>query len=667
MKKITLFFMFVLMMICFAGCGETPQETIKLSELSIEECDDLEIGQTFDLVVNYDKTATIDFEWSSSDDSIVSITNGKVTAKQAGSVTITLKDTVSGLEKQITLTVKAPKVELTDEVKKLFNDFVKELPKSTIEDLPLLEGYDISYQFDSLISSDGKVTRNEDNAELNGKVILTVGDQKEEKDYSVTVIGTFIDNVAQDFLKQFGVNGFDGKSSINKRFDDYGGTYVIWESTNEEVLTNGGKVIRPFNDTYVEIIYTVKTKDPIAEATYKSKVLVLGEELSVKNKEVEKWICEIIPENSVLYPGDVLPEECEKLGAKIKWIDSNGQTPDLAKLAQDPILGAPVIFTVRVVYENSENYLDFVLDYRVWNKKYNNDWEKIDDFIKALSVEKVRAYDYWMQGYDVTNMGYVPFYENKNADINMEYFIEEASGYVRTGIKQKSTEYVTVHDTAGALPTHTALSFAQNQLQKNNNSKNTEYISWHFTVGNDGIFQSLPLDEVAYHAGDGSREYGTTWYSSTYDKADCIGGGNRNSIGIESCINYGSDYNVTLRILAKLVAELLLQNNLSVDRVKQHWHFSGKDCPGVIRHCNRWDEFLNLVKFEYFAKTELQDVEFEWTSLTPNLMDDTGKVLKKGGTFDVSYKVTVTLDDTSKEYTGTSKVIEEEKINLGDW
>lgn len=670
MKKICLFFVFVMLFVCFIGCNDLPQETIKLSDFVIEECDNLEIGDTHTFVVSYDNKADVDFEWSTSDGNIISVENGKITAIAAGTATITLKDKVSGLEKKVTVTVNKKeevKQELTEEIKKLFDDFVKELPKTTVYDLPLLEGYNVSYVFDSNIDENGKITREDDSVEVSGKVVLTVGEEKIEKDYTVSVTGTFIDDVANEFLRQFGVNGFDGKTSINKRFDDYGGTFVIWSSENEEVLTSQGKVTRPFNDTYVNIKYTVKTKDPVAEATYTAKVLVLGEELSVKNKVVEEWICKSVPENSILYPGDVLPEVCETYGATITWLDENDQKPDLGKLAQDPILGDAVVLTVRVVYENSDNYLDFVLDYRVWNKKYENDWEKIDDFVKALSVEKVRAYEYWMQGYDVINMGYVPFYENKNADINTDYFIEEASGYVRTGIKQKSTEYVTIHDTAGALPTHTALSFAQNQLQKNNNTANREYISWHFTVGEDGIYQSLPLDEVAYHAGDGSREYGTIWYNSTYDKDDCIGGGNRNSIGIESCINYGSDYNVTLRVLAKLVAELLLDNNLSVDRVKQHNDFSGKDCPGVIRHCRRWDEFLDLVKIEYFAKTELQDVEFVWESLTPSILDNTGKVLKKGGTFEVSYKVTVTLNGTSKEYTGTSKVVEEDKIELGDW
>ena len=76
------------------------------------------------------------------------------------------------------------------------------------------------------------------------------------------------------------------------------------------------------------------------------------------------------------------------------------------------------------------------------------------------------------------------------------------------GREMTSLEWIVVHDTAGGAPTHTAESFALNQVQANNNPTNT-YISWHFTVGTDGIFQSLPLDEVAYHAGDGT---GTPFY-----------------------------------------------------------------------------------------------------------------------------------------------------------
>jgi integrase/recombinase XerD len=75
---------------------------------------------------------------------------------------------------------------------------------------------------------------------------------------------------------------------------------------------------------------------------------------------------------------------------------------------------------------------------------------------------------------------------------------------------------------------------------------------------------------------------------------------------------------------AKLVSELLDEFNLTLIDVKQHNWFSGKDCPQVMRSQNRWNEFLELVSLEYFAKTKLEGVNFIWESLSPSILDNTG-------------------------------------------
>ena len=675
MKKIGLFLMFLFLALFVIGCGEQTGEVIKITDLTIGEVAELEVDETFNVVLTYDKSAEVDFEWSSSDASIVKVENGKLTALKEGTVTITVKEKNSLIEKSVEVTVKAKEVEdggddnkdenedkkdqITDEIKELFETYVSGLPKNTSEDLPLLDGYNVSFVFDSGVAADGKVTRSEENQSVTGKVVLTVGEAKIEKEYTVSITGTFLDDFAKEFIAQFG-SKIDGKMNIEKSFDDYGGTYVRWESENPEIFDNKGNLYRPLHDTYITITYTIKTNEPKAEATYSSKILACGQELKYKNKLLEEWICKSIPENTILYPGDILPTECEELGAKITWLDKNGQAADLEKLATDPVLGDAVVLTVRAVYPDKDKYLDFVLDYRVWNKKFNNDSEKVDALVNSIGGKDIRAYAYKSRGYDYENNGYIYFFENVDSVINTEYMLDVTYKYIRTGIKHTSTEYVVVHDTAGGLPTHTAESFAQNQQQKNTNEANREYISWHFTVGTDGIYQSLPTDEVAYHAGDGSHVYGDIWSSGGYN--DRIGGGNRNGIGIESCINNGTDYNDTIRILAKLVAELLLQYNLSTDRVKQHWHFSGKDCPAVIRHCNRWEEFLNLVKIEYFVKTELKDAEFTWTSSNLSLLSTEGKVLKFGENLEVPYKVSVKFNGETKEYSFVSKVIYEEEV-----
>ena len=97
---------------------------------------------------------------------------------------------------------------------------------------------------------------------------------------------------------------------------------------------------------------------------------------------------------------------------------------------------------------------------------------------------------------------------------------------------------------------------------------------------------------------DGKYYLGETYFNTTYELI-ANRGGNNNGIGIESCINEGSDIYLTWQRTAKLVAYLLDVNKLDFDAVKQHHYFSGKNCPQTIRMSNMWDHFMELVKFEY--------------------------------------------------------------------
>ena len=75
-----------------------------------------------------------------------------------------------------------------------------------------------------------------------------------------------------------------------------------------------------------------------------------------------------------------------------------------------------------------------------------------------------------------------------------------------------------------------------------------------------------------------------------------------------------------------------------------------------------------MVKLEYFAKTELKDVKFEWGSLVPDILDNNGRVIKSDGNqFDISYKVKYTIDNESFEREYTSTILEQGNIKLGDW
>lgn len=103
--------------------------------------------------------------------------------------------------------------------------------------------------------------------------------------------------------------------------------------------------------------------------------------------------------------------------------------------------------------------------------------------------------------------------------------------------------------------------------------------SWHFTVDDKKAIQHIPLNEVAWHAGDGS------------------GPGNYTSIAIEECVN--SDRNAAktrenaARLHALLIRELGLKGG-KIDALTQHNKWSGKNCPATIRGAGLWSSVVAM-------------------------------------------------------------------------
>ena len=122
---------------------------------------------------------------------------------------------------------------------------------------------------------------------------------------------------------------------------------------------------------------------------------------------------------------------------------------------------------------------------------------------------------------------------------------------------------------------------------------------------------------------DGKYYIGETYYSQGYGLISNRGG-NNNSIGIESCINQGSDIYLTWQKTAKLVAHLLRDNYLDFSDIKQHHYFSGKNCPQTMRMNNLWEEFMSLVKFER------QILDFLDEGYKISLITESENVLKNG-------------------------------------
>jgi len=105
-------------------------------------------------------------------------------------------------------------------------------------------------------------------------------------------------------------------------------------------------------------------------------------------------------------------------------------------------------------------------------------------------------------------------------------------------------------------------------------------VSWHYTTDDREIYQHLPENEDAFHAGDGG------------------GNGNRQSIGIEICVNSDGDFQKAIDRTVELVAEICRRRSIPIENIRQHNSWSGKNCPQNIRagRPHTWEVFIDKVR-----------------------------------------------------------------------
>lgn len=149
-----------------------------------------------------------------------------------------------------------------------------------------------------------------------------------------------------------------------------------------------------------------------------------------------------------------------------------------------------------------------------------------------------------------------------------------------------TARWITVHETANTAPGANA----EAHRRFAHAGGGPEGVSFHFVVDDKEVIQLLPLTENGWHAGDGYN-----------------GEGNRASVGIETCVNADGNWERTLANLVKLLAALCRYLGLGVDRIVQHNHWSGKDCPKKIRSEGRWNEILQRVAAELGATPQQED------------------------------------------------------------
>lgn len=117
--------------------------------------------------------------------------------------------------------------------------------------------------------------------------------------------------------------------------------------------------------------------------------------------------------------------------------------------------------------------------------------------------------------------------------------------------------YITIHSTGNPKST------AQNEANYVCYNSDRQ-ASYHYVVDDSRIIQVLPVNEVAWHAGDGGS-----------------GTGNRKSVAIEICESGNRKKAVDNAVW--LTKELMRDLKIDKAHIKQHHDWSGKDCPRILR------------------------------------------------------------------------------------
>ncbi len=166
--------------------------------------------------------------------------------------------------------------------------------------------------------------------------------------------------------------------------------------------------------------------------------------------------------------------------------------------------------------------------------------------------------------------------------------------YGRHRIRGMQPRYITIHSTQNYSTGAGAYAHANLQLRGALRSSHNSlgYLSWHYTVDDHSIYQSLPDNEQGQHA-------------------DYEGPGNRYSLGIEMCQNRDNSRNRTVDQTARLTAYLMARHNIPLRNVvpHQHWkriryddrqNMGPKDCPNFLLDHGQpgaqWRDFLAKVR-----------------------------------------------------------------------
>lgn len=180
--------------------------------------------------------------------------------------------------------------------------------------------------------------------------------------------------------------------------------------------------------------------------------------------------------------------------------------------------------------------------------------------------------------------------------INTQY-ISEKNSYAG-----QTPEYIVIHNTDNYNAGADAKAHASAQYNGNFSG-----YSAHVYVDDKTAYQALAYNRGAWHVG---VNYGGNMFGTV---------NNRNSVGIEMCVNSGYDYEKAFANTVDVCKQIMNTLKISADHVVMHYDVCAKNCPSAIRTNGDWSRFKSLISNEDVKPKHLYRVRKTWKNAKSQL------------------------------------------------
>lgn len=201
--------------------------------------------------------------------------------------------------------------------------------------------------------------------------------------------------------------------------------------------------------------------------------------------------------------------------------------------------------------------------------------------------------------------------ETENVEKGVDESMEIKTTYIsnNNSYANQTPVYIAIHNTDNFSSGANAKAHAKAQYNGNFSG-----YSAHVYVDDAEAYQATPYNRGCWHVGVnyGGKLFGTV--------------NNRNSIGIEMCVQKGYDYEKAFLNTVDVCKQLMKKYNIPVSRVVSHYDVCNKNCPSQIRAKGDWDRFKTLISGETTTTTTTEKVVDKYYRIRKSWKDSKSQI-----------------------------------------